>query len=66
MRCYFMRAGHIAEVEELTGLSAEEAAKAAHRLFEARRKEFEGFEVWDRTRVVIRYSAKRDEKPKAT
>lgn len=55
MRCYFMRNGHIASVEELPGLSDQEAIETGRRLYEARRKKhnFEGFEIWDRTRIVI-------------
>jgi hypothetical protein len=38
MRCYFMRAGHIARVEELSGLSDEEATTKAHALFSERER----------------------------
>jgi len=55
MRCYFLREGHIASVELLTGLSDEEAIAKAHELYRERRAKFEGFEVWDRTRVVTRH-----------
>ena len=55
MRCYFMRDGHIEAVEELPGLSDEEATAKAHALFSERRHFFEGFELWDRARVLIRY-----------
>ena len=44
MRCYFMRDGHIEAVEELTGLSDEEAIAKAHALFSERKHLFEGFE----------------------
>jgi hypothetical protein len=54
MRCYFMRDGHIEAVEELPGLSDEEAIAKAHALFSQRKHLFEGFEVWDRARVLIR------------
>ena len=37
MRCYFMRGGHIEAVEELTGLSGEEAIEKAHALFSERK-----------------------------
>jgi hypothetical protein len=33
MRCYFMRGGHIVDVQELPGLSNEEATAKAHALF---------------------------------
>jgi hypothetical protein len=55
MRCYFMRGGHIEAVEELTGLSDEEAIAKAHALFSERKHTFEGFEVWNRTRVLLRH-----------
>jgi hypothetical protein len=55
MRCYFMRAGHIEAVEELPGLVDEEAIAKAHALFSERRHSFGGFELWDRTRVLIRH-----------
>jgi hypothetical protein len=45
MRCYFMRNGHINAVEELFGLSEEEATAKAHALFSERKHLFEGFEV---------------------
>ena len=55
MRCYFMRGGHIEAVEELGGLSDGEAIAKAHSLFSQRKLLFEGFELWDRARVLIRY-----------
>jgi hypothetical protein len=55
MRCYFLRKGHIASVETLTGLSDEEAIAKAHHLFSQRQDRFEGFEVWDSERVVFRH-----------
>jgi hypothetical protein len=55
MRCYFMRDGHIAVVEEIPGLSDEEAIAKAHALFSERKHLFEGFDLWDRTRVLIRH-----------
>jgi hypothetical protein len=57
MRCYFMRGGHIVDVQELPGLSNEEATAKAHALFLERKHLFGGFELWDRTRLVIKYSA---------
>ena len=54
MRCYFLRGGHIEAVEELTGLSDDEAVAKAHILFSERSDLFDGFEVWDRRRVIIR------------
>ena len=64
MRCYFMRGGHIEAVEELPGLSDEEAIAKAHALFSERRQLFEGFELWDRTARA--YPASRARPPQTT
>lgn len=55
MRCYFMRGGRIEAVEELPGLSDEAAIAKAHALFSERKHKFEGFELWNRARVIIRH-----------
>jgi hypothetical protein len=55
MQCYFMRDGHIAGVEMLTGLSDQDAIAKAQMLFSERGHRFDGFEVWDRARVVVRH-----------
>src|SRR5580693_10222041 len=55
MRCYFMRGGRIEAVEELAGFSDEQAIAKAHALFSERKHKFEGFELWNRTRVIIRH-----------
>lgn len=55
MRCYFMRRGHFAAVEVLVDLSDETAIGQAEALFEERKQEFEGFELWDGTRLVHRH-----------
>ena len=57
MRCYFMRGSHIASVEELPGLSEEDASAKAHALFSDRKQFFEGFELWDRSRFLFRHPA---------
>lgn len=57
MRCYLKRDGHIRAVEELPGLTDAEAISTCHALFVARGKEFDGFEVWDRARMVVQYPA---------
>lgn len=57
MRCYFLRHGRIGAVELLTDASDERAIAQARELFETRKSEFEGFEVWDRTRFVLRHPA---------
>lgn len=56
MRCYFMRAGRIVSVEELPGLSDQEAIKTSCRLFDVGKADFDGFEIWDRARIVFRAS----------
>ena len=53
MQCYFMRDGHIEAVEELPGVSEEEAITKAHVLFSERKQHFEGFELWDRARESL-------------
>jgi hypothetical protein len=53
MRCYFIRGGHIADVDKLTELSDEEAVAKAHALFSERKDLFEGFELWDGARVLV-------------
>jgi hypothetical protein len=55
MRCYFMRGGRIEAVEELPGLSDEQAVAKAHALFAERKHKFEGFELWNRTQVIVRH-----------
>ena len=57
MQCYFMRDGHIEAIEELPGLTDKEAIAKAHALFSERKQHFEGFELWDRARVLIRHPA---------
>ena len=55
MRCYFLRGGRIVAVEELTGLSDEEAIAKAQVLFSESEVPVGAFEVWDQTRVVVRH-----------
>ena len=56
MRCYFLHDGHIAGVEMLPlGLSDEEAIARARMLSSKRKGPFDGFEVWDSVRLVIRH-----------
>ena len=55
MRCYFMRDGHIEAVEELPGLADKEAIAKARALFLERKHLFQGFEVWNRARVLLRH-----------
>jgi hypothetical protein len=65
MRCYFMSSGHIAGVEELPGLSDEEAVAKSRELFYERRLKFayDGFEVWKLDRMIIQHPAVRADKP---
>jgi hypothetical protein len=55
MRCYYVRGGHIVDVDEVSGPSDEEAIGKAQALFSEREDLFEGFELWDRTRMLIGY-----------
>lgn len=55
MRCYFMRNGHIGAVELVTDASDSAAITQAEVLFAKRQDKFEGFEIWDRTRLVHRH-----------
>jgi hypothetical protein len=66
VRCYFMRAGHIADVEAIPGLSDDETIRQARELFEEIRQShaYDGFEVWDLARVVFQYPAPKDDKPR--
>jgi hypothetical protein len=51
--CYFLRDGRIAGVEMLPpGLSDEDAITRAHTLCSKRTGPFDGYEVWDRARLV--------------
>ena len=55
MRCYFMRRGHIVDVEILSDLSDDEAVAKARLLFSERPTPTDGFEVWDRGRLILRH-----------
>jgi hypothetical protein len=55
MCCYLMQGGHIASVEALPGLSDEEAIQKSHEIFLQAKDRFDGFELWDRARVVVRW-----------
>jgi hypothetical protein len=59
MRCFFMRAGHIQTVEEMPGLSDEEAVAKARQMFDERKESlwYDGFEVWELARMVIQFPA---------
>ena len=56
MWCYFLHGGHMAGVEVLpSGLSDEDAIARAHLLSSRRKGPFDGFELWDGARLVIRH-----------
>jgi len=57
LRCYLMRAGHIAAVELLDDIADDrDAIKQGSARFLGRVREgFEGFEIWERDRMVFRY-----------
>jgi hypothetical protein len=59
MRCYFLKAGHIASVEELSGLSDDEAVEKSIDMFAARKTAFsyDGFDVWEHSRMILQYPA---------
>ncbi len=55
MWCYFLCGGHIAGVEVLPlGLSDEDAIARAQTLSSKRGGPFDGFELWDRARFVLK------------
>jgi hypothetical protein len=53
MQCYYVRGGHTVDVDEVSGPSDEEAIGKAQALFSEREDLFEGFELWNRTRMLI-------------
>lgn len=54
MRCYLFRNGHIAAVEMLTAASDEALVAQAREIFAKRETNYDGFEVWDRARLIYR------------
>ena len=62
MRCYFIKGGRIVYVELLVGLSDSEAREKARSLFDGQTR-FEGYEVWDRARIVTRCCVARELRP---
>ena len=55
MWCYFFHDGHVAGVEVLPpGLSDEDAVARAKILSSKRKGPFDGYELWDGARLVIR------------
>jgi hypothetical protein len=57
MRCFFMRGGHIVDVELIPGLTDEQAIEKCHALFKERKDRLDGFEIWDQKRVVVQHPA---------
>jgi hypothetical protein len=56
MRCFFLKNGHVVGVEMLPGLSDQEAiAKSYELFFDAPRRRYDGFEVWQMSRFVMRH-----------
>jgi hypothetical protein len=55
MRCFFLRGGHIVAVEMLDAKSDEHAVEQGKALFTTRGDKIDGFEIWDKARVVHRY-----------
>lgn len=55
MRCYLFRKGHIAAVEVLNGASDDAVVEQARTVFEERKTDYEGFEVWENARFIYRY-----------
>jgi len=68
MRCYFMKGGHIAAVELLSGTTDQDRIAEARELFTMKGlpRGAEGFEVWDQARFVYRYPEKEAGKPPAS
>jgi len=63
MRCFFMRNGHIAGVEELpTDLDDAAAVRMARELFgrEKAKGAYDGFEVWRLARFIYRWTEDRN------
>jgi len=58
MRCYFLKNGVIRAVEVVRCTSDEAAIDQAMRLYEERKGEFVGIELWDGNRLVHQHPAK--------
>lgn len=57
MRCYFVRNGTIRSIEVVRCVSDADAIEHALQLYERRKEQFEGFELWDRARLVHQHLA---------
>jgi hypothetical protein len=60
MRFYFLRNNHIVSVESIKGSTDEEAIDKAFQLFSQGRVEADGFELWDRARILTRWREPED------
>ena len=64
MWCYFLHDWHVAGVEVLPpGLSDEDAVARAQIRSSKRRGPFDGYELWDGARLVMRHPDPYDETP---
>jgi hypothetical protein len=63
MRCYFIKGGHIASVEELLGLSDEEARYKSHQLFLERTYQLRQLRTLGPTRAITRFAKPADPEP---
>ena len=50
-----MRGGRIVGVEDLSGLADAEAMAKARTLFNQRKQDIDGFELWNRSRFIGRF-----------
>ena len=57
MRCYFLKNGVIRAIEIVRCPSDEAAIEHALQMFEERKEEFAGFELWDGNRLVHQHPA---------
>ena len=57
MRCYFLKNGVIRSVEIVRAESDESAIEQAMRLYEKRKDDFAGIELWDGKRLVYQHPA---------
>lgn len=58
MRCYFLKDDVIRAVEVVRCASDDAAIEQAIELFDQRKDEFAGFELWDGNRLVRQHPAK--------
>jgi hypothetical protein len=56
-RCYFLKGGVIRSVEVVRCTTDEAAIEQAMRLYESRKNQFAGIELWDGARLVYQHPA---------